>query len=46
MRVMKRKVKVFEDHDDLILEDYIKNIYNDVKHPHRSITIMRVDSKR
>ena len=31
MRVMKRKVKVFEDHDDLILEDYIKNIYNDVK---------------
>tara|TARA_B100001250_G_C19783972_1_gene783219 strand:- start:1500 stop:1679 length:180 start_codon:yes stop_codon:yes gene_type:complete len=31
MRVIKRKVKVFEDHDDLILEDYIKNIYNDVK---------------
>ena len=31
MRVMKRKIKVFEDHDDLILEDYIKNIYNDVK---------------
>jgi len=31
MRVMKRRVKVFEDHDDEILEDYIKNIYNDVK---------------
>ena len=31
MRILKREIKVFEDHDDLILEDYIKNIYNDVK---------------
>ena len=31
MRVMKRKIKVFEDLDNQILEDYIKDIYNDVK---------------
>ena len=31
MRVLKREIKVFEDFDDQILEDYIKNIYNDVK---------------
>jgi hypothetical protein len=31
MRVMKRKIKVFEDLDNQILEDYIRDIYNDVK---------------
>ena len=31
MRVMKRKIKVFEDLDNQILEDYIKDTYNDVK---------------
>ncbi len=28
---MKRKIKVFEDLDNQILEDYIKDTYNDVK---------------
>ena len=31
MRILKREIKVFEDFDDQILEDYVKNIYNDVK---------------
>tara|TARA_A100001011_G_scaffold361033_1_gene408839 strand:+ start:156 stop:335 length:180 start_codon:yes stop_codon:yes gene_type:complete len=31
MRVLKREIKVFEDFDDQILEDYVKNTYNDVK---------------
>ena len=31
MRVLKRKIKVFEDLDNQILEDYIKDTYNDVK---------------
>jgi len=31
MRVLKRDIKVFEDFDDQILEDYVKNTYNDVK---------------
>ena len=31
MRVLKRKIKVFEDLDDQILEDYIRDTYNDVK---------------
>jgi len=31
MRVMKRKIKVFEDLDNQILEDYIRDTYNDVK---------------
>ncbi len=31
MRVLKRKIKVFEDLDNQILEDYIRDIYNDVK---------------
>lgn len=31
MRILKRKIKVFEDFDDQILEDYVKNTYNDVK---------------
>ena len=31
MRVLKRKIKVFEDLDNQILEDYIRDTYNDVK---------------
>ena len=31
MRVLKRKIKVFEDVDNQILEDYIRDTYNDVK---------------
>ncbi len=31
MRVMKRRIKVFEDLDNQILEDYIRDTYNDVK---------------
>jgi|TARA_R100000655_G_scaffold23654_4_gene47651 DNA-binding protein YbaB len=31
MRILKREIKVFEDFDDQILEDYVKNTYNDVK---------------
>ena len=31
MRVLDRKIKVFEDLDKEILEDYIRNIYQDIK---------------
>ena len=31
MRILKREIKVFEDFEDQILEDYVKNTYNDVK---------------
>jgi len=31
MKVQERRIKVFEDLDNQILEDYIRDIYNDVK---------------
>jgi len=31
MKLQERRIKVFEDLDNQILEDYIKNIYNDIK---------------
>ena len=31
MRVLDRKIKVFEDLDKEILEDYIRDIYQDIK---------------
>tara|TARA_Y100000389_G_C17367588_1_gene467172 strand:+ start:409 stop:588 length:180 start_codon:yes stop_codon:yes gene_type:complete len=31
MKVLDRKIKVFEDLDKKILEDYIRDIYQDIK---------------
>tara|TARA_R100001463_G_scaffold85777_1_gene140720 strand:+ start:297 stop:476 length:180 start_codon:yes stop_codon:yes gene_type:complete len=31
MKVQERRIKVFEDLDNQILEDYIRDTYNDVK---------------